>query len=104
MTDSTASELPPPPFADGEAYLAWLRTRRSVRTFADRPIERAVLERLIDAAITAPSNTNRQPWRFAVVTDRARRQALAAAVKERADEMKAIIARGHHAEDFGNYG
>lgn len=43
MTDSATTDAPPPspPWADGEAYLAWLRTRRSVRTFADRPIERA---------------------------------------------------------------
>ena len=104
MTEPAATDAPSPPWPDGEAFLAWLRTRRSVRTFADRPIERAVLERLIDAAITAPSNTNRQPWRFAVVTDPQRRAAIAAAVKTRADEMKAIIARGHHAEEFGNYG
>ena len=107
MSDPTSSDdkpAPSPPWADGEAYLAWLRARRSVRAFADRPIERAVIERLLDAAITAPSNTNRQPWRFAVVTDPARRAAVAAAVKARADEMKAIIARGHHAEEFGNYG
>jgi F420 biosynthesis protein FbiB-like protein len=102
MSDATADG--PAPWQDGLAYLAWLRTRRSVREFADRLIPRDVLERLIDAAITAPSNTNRQPWRFAVVTDPARRAALAAAVKQRADEMKAIIARGHHAEDFGDYG
>ncbi len=104
MTEPVATEEPAPPWADGEAYLAWLRTRRSVRAFADRPIERAVLERLIDAAVTAPSNTNRQPWRFAVVTDPQRKAAIAGAVKAQADEMKAIIARGHHAEDFGNYG
>ncbi len=104
MPDSTDPDALPPPWADGVAYLDWLRTRRSVRTFADRPIERAVLERLIDAAITAPSNTNRQPWRFAVVTDPDRRAAIAGAVRDRADEMKAIIARGHHADDYGNYG
>jgi F420 biosynthesis protein FbiB-like protein len=89
---------------DGEAFLDWLRTRRSVRTFADRPVPRDVLERLIEAAITAPSNTNRQPWRFAVITDPVRRAALAAAVKQRADEMKAIVARGHHADELGDYG
>lgn len=104
MTDPASFDPPAPPWADGPAYLDWLRTRRSVRTFADRPIERAVLERLIDAAITAPSNTNRQPWRFAVVTDPARRAAVADAVRARGDEMKAIIARGHHADDYGDYG
>lgn len=88
----------------GAEMLAWLGTRRSRRAFEDRPIPRAALERLLAAAITAPSNTNRQPWRFAVVTSAPLRRAVAAAVRARADEIKAIIQRGHHAEDFASYG
>jgi nitroreductase len=84
--------------------LSWLSTRRSVRTFRADPVEREVLERVMQAATTAPSNTNRQPWRFAVVTSASQRRNIATAVRERAEEMKAIIRRGHHAEDFGNYG
>jgi len=80
------------------------RSRRSVRAFSDAPVERAMLERLIGAAITAPSSTNRQPWRFSVVTAPERRRQIAGAVRERAAEMKAIIARGHHADDYGDYG
>ena len=80
------------------------RSRRSVRTFSTRPVAREVLERLIAAAITAPSSTNRQPWRFAVVTKAAATPRIAAAVRARAEEMKAIIARGHHADEFGSYG
>jgi nitroreductase len=88
----------------GTDLCEWLRTRRSVRTFTDAPVPRPTLERLFDAAITAPSSTNRQPWRFACVTAPAVRAALADAVRRRCDEMKAIIKRGHHAEDFGSYG
>lgn len=88
---------------DGLASLEWLRSRRSVRVFDDRPVAREVLERLIEAATTAPSNTNRQPWRFAVVTSPTVRASLVEAVKRRADAIKAIIHRGHHAEDFANY-
>jgi nitroreductase len=88
----------------GEDMLTWLRTRRSVRAFRADPVGREVLERVMQAATTAPSNTNRQPWRFAVVTRASQRRAIATAVRERAEEMKAIIRRGHHAEDFGNYG
>ena len=85
-------------------FHAWLRARRSVREFSPTPVPRAVLERLLEAATTAPSNTNRQPWRFAVVTAAATRAALADAVRTRADEIRAIIARGHHADDYGSYG
>jgi F420 biosynthesis protein FbiB-like protein len=89
---------------NGESLLDFLCQRRSVRAFADEPVPREVLERLLQAAVTAPSPTNRQPWRFAVVTRASLRQRLTEAVRARADEMKAIIRQGHHAEDFGRYG
>ena len=88
---------------DGAAHLEWLRSRRSVRAFESRPVAREVLSRLIEAATTAPSNTNRQPWRFAVVTGATRRAAVVEAVRARSDEIKAIIAASHHAADFGSY-
>jgi nitroreductase len=88
----------------GVEMLEWLRTRRSVRTFYDRPVERAVLERVIEAATTAPSSTNRQPWKWAVVTALGTRRAIVDAIGKRAAEIKEIISRGHHAEDYGSYG
>lgn len=88
----------------GPEMLDWLRSRRSVRAFTDRPIDRDVLVRVLAAATTAPSSTNRQPWRFTVVRSPALRQRVAQAVADKAAEMKAIIARSHHAEDFGDYG
>jgi F420 biosynthesis protein FbiB-like protein len=89
---------------NGEAMLDFLSMRRSVRAFTATPVPREVLERLLHAAVTAPSPTNRQPWRFAVVTRAALRQRITEAVRTRAEEMKAIIRQGHHAEDFGKYG
>jgi nitroreductase len=89
---------------DGLAHLEWLQTRRSLRRFSARAIERDMLERLFRAAITAPSATNRQPWRFAAVTDPGLRAELVARVRARTNALKDVIARGHHAEDFGSYG
>ncbi|WP_224240963.1 nitroreductase family protein [Hyalangium gracile] len=89
---------------NGESFLDLLSLRRSVRAFTAQPVPRAVLERLMQAAVTAPSPTNRQPWRFAVVTKSTLRQRITEAVRLRAEEMKAIIRQGHHAEDFGQYG
>jgi len=42
--------------------------RRSRRAFNDRPVEPQKLERLLEAARWSPSASNRQPWRFVVVT------------------------------------
>ncbi|TMQ09492.1 MAG: nitroreductase family protein [Deltaproteobacteria bacterium] len=88
----------------GPEILEWLRTRRSVRTFSAEPVARDVLVRVLEGAITAPSSTNRQPWRFAVVRSPSARAKIVTAVAQRTAEMKAIIARSHHAEDFGDYG
>lgn len=46
-----------------------IRGRRSVRSFLPRPVERELLERLVEAAIWAPSGGNAQTWHFVVVTD-----------------------------------
>jgi nitroreductase len=45
--------------------------RESIRSYdPTRPLERAVLERILDAGRMAPSAANRQPWRFIVVSSR----------------------------------
>ncbi|MBK8477940.1 MAG: nitroreductase family protein, partial [Opitutaceae bacterium] len=70
-----------------ESLLARLRARRSIREFLDRPVAREDLARLFEAARWAPSNHNRQPWRFLVLEDRARIAALAAGVGHRLGEL-----------------
>jgi nitroreductase len=47
-----------------------IRSRRNVRRFATRPIERDALDRILEAARRTPSSTNEQPWDFIVCTDR----------------------------------
>ncbi len=88
----------------GPEMLEWLETRRSRRVFEDKPVPKEILARLMHAAVTAPSNTNRQPWRFAVVTKLDVRKQIASVVRTRAEEIKTIIKRSHHADDFANYG
>lgn len=88
----------------GPDMLEWLRSRRSVRTFSAQPVDRDVLVRILEGATTAPSNTNRQPWRFTIVRSAAMRARIVEAVATKTAEMKTIIERSHHAEDFGSYG
>ena len=45
-----------------------IKTRRSIRVFADRPIAKEKLENIVDAARFAASARNVQPWEFVVVT------------------------------------
>ncbi len=49
------------------ALAAKLRERRTCRWFSDEPVPREVIEAAIDAAGSAPSGANHQPWHFAVV-------------------------------------
>lgn len=64
-----------------------MRERRSVRRFrADAPPDE-LIERVLDLAITAPSASNKQPWRFFVVADRARIDAMADAVRDEVDRI-----------------
>ena len=87
----------------GPEMLALLSARRSVRRFTAEPVPREVLERLLQAATAAPSASNRQPWRFVVVRRPEARAALAEAVRQRVDALRAIVARGHHRDDLGAY-
>ena len=49
-----------------------IRNRRAVRDYTAALIERPVVERLIEAAILAPSAMNLQPWAFAALLGRER--------------------------------
>ena len=46
-----------------------IRSRRSVRKFKDAPIDREVIEKVIDAGNHAPSPGNLQQWRFVVIRE-----------------------------------
>lgn len=54
-----------------------IAARKSVRAFLDRAVEPEKLQRLLEAARLAPSASNRQEWRFVVVTDGGKRRRLA---------------------------
>ena len=58
---------------------ALLTTTRAVRKRLDfdRPVERAVIEECLEIALQAPTGGNRQQWHFVVVTDAAKRRAIA---------------------------
>ena len=43
-------------------------SRRAVRGFTDKPVSRAVLDRVLAAAAWSPSGSNLQPWNIYVLT------------------------------------
>ena len=52
-----------------EVYQAIMK-RRSIRKYDDRPVTRDIIERLLRAAMQAPSAANQRPWEFIIVQDR----------------------------------
>lgn len=44
--------------------------RRSIRKYQDKRVEKSKIEKLLRAAMQAPSAVNQQPWEFLVVEDR----------------------------------
>lgn len=62
---------------DADVLYSLLSTTRSIRRIADTPIPDDMLERVLQAAVWAPSGGNRQPWRIVAVRDRAIKQSLA---------------------------
>jgi PPOX class probable F420-dependent enzyme len=65
------------------------RGRQSVRAFQDRPVPRAALEEMIEAARWAPSPHGAQPWRFVVLTRSEAKRTLAEAM---GDEWRRTLA------------
>lgn len=44
-----------------------IKTRRSIRAYEDKPVAKAQMDMLLEAAIWAPSSHNSQPWHFTVI-------------------------------------
>ncbi len=52
-------------------------SRRSVRDYTEEPVPKETIYEIIRAGTWAPSGLNNQPWRFAIVQDAEKKEALA---------------------------
>lgn len=74
MTDAPHHKLDFHPLTADEAernaraFHQLMQRRRTVRDFADTPVDRTVIEHCIAAAGTAPSGANQQPWHFCAIS------------------------------------
>lgn len=89
-----------------DAFWRTIFGRRSIRRYRPDPVPREVIERVLTAAIWAPSAHNRQPWRFVVITRPEVKQRLAEAMGQRwrrdlsregwdEEAIRAKVARSH---------
>lgn len=100
---------PPRPDPDqvakrAERFLEDVRTRRSVRDFADRDVPREVIETLLAAAGTAPSGANKQPWTFVAVRDPETKRRIRQAVEETEREFYEERASDEWLDDLARLG
>lgn len=70
--------------ARDEMGLAWFAEfaagRRSIRRYVAQPLAPELIACLLQAAVTAPSAHNRQPWRFLVIATASTKETLARAM------------------------
>jgi len=60
-------------------FFSLIQNRRSVRKFKPQPVEETKIEKLVEAALRAPSSRSINPWEFIVVSDSRLLEKLSAA-------------------------
>ncbi len=75
-----------------------VKSRRTVREFAPRPVEEVKVKRALEAGLAAPSNAHLKSWEFVLLRDKeARRKAVVEGLKARdiknPDELEKFLSR-----------
>ena len=65
---------------------------RAIRYFTNDPVPDDLIGKVLDAAIRAPSGSNRQSWHFVVVTDPAIKKTLQEYYKQSFDVYASMMA------------
>ena len=55
---------------DPDVFLKFLKERRSIRSFQDKPISDREIEMILEAGRWTPSASHRQPWEFIVIKNK----------------------------------
>ena len=84
----THNPVPPETVIDAQAVEAAITSRMSARAFLPRPVQREVIEHILEVASRAPSGTNTQPWKVYVLQG-ASRDALVQKVCAAHDALRA---------------
>ncbi len=94
MTEFPFIKYKPRQFSESEMtqrtddFYEYMDTRRSIRHFSNKPVPKAVIEKLVMTASTAPSGAHKQPWTFCAVSN---------------PEIKTEIRKAAEEEEYVNY-
>jgi iodotyrosine deiodinase len=75
--------------AAAECFRDYMKKRHSVRQYSHRPVPEAVVTACIEAACTAPSGANHQPWHFVAISNPEMKARIRAAAEEEEREFYA---------------
>lgn len=79
-----------------EQFKELLDTRRTIRDYDSRSVDRSVIESCILAAGTAPSGAHKQPWHFAAISD----PSIKKAIREAAEEEERAFYGGRASDEW----
>ena len=82
--------------------LELMQNRRSIRRFKPEVPPDAAILKLIEAAVAAPSATNKQPWRFLIAKQKKHFEIIAGAVDKARQKYLSLISSEYRSE-FANY-
>jgi len=82
--------------ADATAFRDYMKKRHSVRDYSTRPVPEAIITACIEAACTAPSGANHQPWHFVAIAD----PAMKARIREAAEEEERAFYAGGAGDEW----
>lgn len=79
-----------------EAFRDYMQKRHSVRQYSTRPVPEAVITACIQAAGSAPSGANHQPWHFVAIAN----PAMKALIREAAEEEERAFYAGGGGDEW----
>jgi nitroreductase len=82
--------------ADVLAFRDYMKKRHSVRQYSTRPVPQEIITACIEAACTAPSGANHQPWHFVAISN----PAMKAQIREAAEEEERAFYSGGAGDEW----
>lgn len=80
-----------------------IKSRRSIRKFTDETVSDEEILFLMEAASSAPSNSNRQPWKFIVLRNEEKKKEVTEAVLNKIEFLKSRLPNGEMVSLIDSY-
>ena len=80
-----------------------MKTRRTVRDFSNEAIPLEAIENAVRIAVSAPSGANKEPWTFAIVTDKIIKKKIRIAAEKEEKEFYTHRATREWLEDLNPF-